>query len=169
MILLIIGVCLIGMVSVVLISPLVIWIDSAKNEYEVRWKGIGRMIMVPDQDKLFILRLRIFFLEWRFLPFSSSGIQQREKSKEKGSTAAEPVMGRKISLRTLLRMLRSFHVQELEVEVDTGDYVRNAYLYPLFYFLSDGRKQWLVNYKGINRIRMVIQNRPIRMLYAAIR
>ena len=153
----------------VLISPLVIRMDSAKQEYEVRWKGIGRICVVPDEDELLILRLRIFFLEWQFLPFRSGGTTQSENPKKKVDAEARAFNTRNISLTTFLRVLQSFKVQELEVEVDTGDYVRNAYLNPLFYFLSNGRKQWLVNYKGINRVRLVIQNRPIRILYAAIR
>ena len=53
--------------------------------------------------------------------------------------------------------------------IDTDNYIWNAYLYPVFYWLG-GRKNKFptINFNGQNHIRLVIENRPIRMIYALL-
>ena len=55
---------------------------------------------------------------------NESGVRNQDRGK------------RKIEFKTMLRLLKSFKVQKLLVDIDTGDCILNAKLYPIFGFLN---------------------------------
>jgi hypothetical protein len=83
--------------------------------------------------------------------------------KRKRSTGNARLAGR------FFRVLLSFRVRKLALDVDTGNYMGNAFLHPLFYFLSGPNRVLAVNYRGRNRAEVEVRNRLGRMLVAFLR
>jgi hypothetical protein len=54
--------------AVLLWLPLIVRIDTGQHLYELRWKGIGFVAVVPDAEEILMIRFRIFFLEKRCIP-----------------------------------------------------------------------------------------------------
>lgn len=72
-------------------------------------------------------------------------------------------------MKRSIAVVRSFKVKELFLNVDTGDYIYNAYLHPVFYFLGNDHRTLYVNYIGENRFRIIIKNRLINIIFAFIK
>lgn len=66
----------------------------------------------------------------------------------------------------MFNVLRSFRVRELRWELDTGNYLHNALLYPIFYLLNLQNASTGINFLGRNGIRIRVGNRLMRMLFA---
>ena len=75
---------------------------------------------------------------------------------------------KKISFRKGLRILKSFTMKKLLVNVDTGDCILNTKLYPAFAFLNYHIGDFNINYKGENKLVVHIQNRPIYIITSFI-
>ena len=86
---------------------------------------------------------------------------KKKRTSKKGNTRR--------TLRTVLSVLRSFRVRRWDVDIDTGDFATNAYLFPVVYMLSRWRGAWRVNYKGDVVIRVAVDNSPFRILRAWLR
>jgi hypothetical protein len=50
-----------GLTAFLLWTPMVLRVDTARNDYSFRWRGIGRLAVVPDDETLLRIRYRIFF------------------------------------------------------------------------------------------------------------
>lgn len=72
-------------------------------------------------------------------------------------------------LKKVIKVIKSFKIKELFLNIDTGDVIYNAYLYPLFYFLGGHNRSLFVNYSGEVQFKVTIQNRLINMLIAFIK
>ncbi len=68
----------------------------------------------------------------------------------------------------MIRVLRTFRVTEWRVAIDTGDYARNAQLYPMN-FLPYAFKHLDINFRDENFLVLRIRNRPWKMIYAFLR
>ena len=72
-------------------------------------------------------------------------------------------------LRKAIRVMRTFRVTQWEMDVDTGDYVWNAWLYPVGHWMSKGNRHIRVNFRGENEWLLTVENRLYRIVYALIR
>lgn len=50
------------------------------------------------------------------------------------------------------------------LNIDTGDCISNAKLYPLFAFFNYKGGNFNINFEGKNRLALHIQNRPIKII-----
>jgi len=66
------------------------------------------------------------------------------------------------------RMARTFHILEWKLAIDTGDYTRNAQLYPLN-FMPGAFSHLQVNFRDENYLVLKISNRPWKIVYAFLR
>ncbi|MEJ2163676.1 MAG: hypothetical protein P8X60_10320, partial [Robiginitalea sp.] len=76
--------------------------------------------------------------------------------------------GRKFSISQVNRLMRSFKVRRFRMEIDTGDPVLNAKLYPLFFHLERHAGSIRLNFINRNHLLLQITNRPINLLKAII-
>jgi len=66
-----------------------------------------------------------------------------------------------------LRLIRSFRVKAFYLDVDSGDYVINAYLYPIFLWLAQSwGRPVRINFWGENHVEVNLVNRSIYVLWA---
>ena len=91
---------------------------------------------------------------------------KEKKSKGKKNLKFSNAMLKRIRNRWK-EILRTFKVEKLELNIDTDDYILNAYLFPLFHFLGSKYNRPLsTNFTGLNRIEVILTNRLAKLLYA---
>ena len=66
------------------------------------------------------------------------------------------------------RLLQSFRVKSFRLELDTGNPILNAQLFPLGFLMGRYSKKVGINFQGRNDILLQIANRPIYILNAFI-
>jgi len=122
------------------------------------------------QNGIPVLQLRGFFLS-KDIPFNRFGAKSKKaaKTKKKIKKKEKSSFSRK-RVKWLLRLFRipgSFRVTEINVNIDSGDYIVNAYMYPVFGQLHNLRPgwSWAVNYFGEIKLYLILQSSLIRMIY----
>lgn len=165
--LLLIGI-LIALLGWLLFSPLILQVNTVQNEYKLRWWGLGSASVVPVKDDL-LLRLHLPF--W-YKDFSLIKLLFVKSTQNKPTRTREAVGKRKSKWRftwtRFCRILRSFRVLYFRMELDTDDYVTNAFLYPVCSYWNTPTKYVAVNFQGRNQCAFRIQNRLWSVLMALI-
>ncbi|MBI1306335.1 MAG: hypothetical protein GC181_06945 [Bacteroidetes bacterium] len=67
------------------------------------------------------------------------------------------------------QVFRSIKIEKLWLNLDTGDFILNSFLAPVFYFIDRNRKRIQINYQGENQLQLIITMRPAKVLWAIIR
>jgi hypothetical protein len=164
--------CVVGVITWLLLAPLQLQIDTPTNAYWLRWKGIASARLIPLADDL-LIRLQIFFWQFDYYPLHpkpkarpQKTLKAKTRPKPKKRSWSSATMDIQKWKRRGLRMLRSFTVKRFRLRLDTGDYVRNSYLYPVFFFLSTPKRQMSINYNGATDLELEVENRLYRLVYA---
>ncbi len=164
MTLLIILIVLSAVLCYLLFMKMVLYVDTANNEYYVQAKGLVKAKIETHDTELIQIKFKTLFIKFSFLPLRKS-----KKKKKKTKTDKTIVSKRSaIEIQRLFRIARTFKVVQLLVDVDTGDCINNAKLYPPFAFVNYYGGQFRVNYEGRNRLLLHVENRPIRIIKSFI-
>lgn len=142
-----------------LFAPLVLFMDTKDNTYFVELKGLAKASFEPDRLEFLKIRLRIAFMNFDFYPLRKSDNTKKKKIEEK-----KPARKGKISPKKVLALLKSFKLKKFYLNMDTGDFVLNAKLYPIFNFLDYHLGRFTINFQGKNRIVLMASNRPINII-----
>ncbi len=144
-----------------LVAPIVLKIDTQQEIGYVKWKGIAgvRLLILADD---IVLRVQVFFWKKNFYPLSRSPKSENTKQKSKRVKKKKTPL----SWRKRKKLLQSFTVETLQLDLDTDDFVQNSYLYPIFYFLSNERRQLRINYSGQLALKLEVHNRLFSLLRA---
>jgi hypothetical protein len=153
------------LIFMLLFAPVVIEADTRVPYAELRWAGIGSGMLFYEGEE-WKLRVTIFFYtKTLVLPFTSGArekVKKEQKKKRKKQIKFSKLWPK------ILRMLKTFKVHYWQLAVDTGDYVRNAQLYPVN-VMPGLNRHVRVNFTGENYCCFSISNRPWKLLYAWIR
>ena len=147
-----------------LFVPVDLFIDTSTNQYYIQLKGLAKLQLEGHKEEVLRLKLKTFFMKFYFYPLR--GKATSKKKNQKKEVVKKKRKG--ISLRKGLRLLRSFKVKRLLVDVDTGNCVTNAKLYPVFAFLNYHVGAFNVNFEGRNRLALHMRNRPISIIKSFI-
>ena len=152
-----------GFLTYVLLMPLEVCIDSYTERYFLRMGVLARLGVEKDPVELIRLHLKVLFLNFYWLP---SEISQWGRSKKKMPRKDKGRKKRSMTLMQARKLLQSFRVKSFRLELDTGNPVLNAKLYPLLFL--PGLRTWDVgvNFLGRNHVSLQIVNRPIYILNA---
>jgi len=142
--------------------PIVLFIDTKTNQYYLQVKGLVKANIESHEEEFIRIRLRLFFLSFYFYPLRNIGISKNKKIEN--SAENKKKIGKGIGLKKGLRMLKSFKVKRFLFDIDTGDCILNAKLYPLFAMLNYNIGGFRVNFEGRNRVRLHIYSRPIYLI-----
>ncbi|HOY17150.1 MAG TPA: hypothetical protein PLC89_07655 [Haliscomenobacter sp.] len=149
-----------------LFSPLVLQVDTSKSHYVLRW-GMGRLQFIPTPDDWL---LSIGFSFWR-KKVSLLKLLAKPAKKEQDSTS-KPKKKRQDrkpwSFQRLLHIIQTFQVRQFRLDLDTDDFVTNAYLYPVFRALSTPTRALTINFQGRSQCAFEVKNRMINVLIALI-
>ncbi len=144
-------VLLLILIAGILMVPVELYIDTAINQYYLQLKGLARASVEEDDEEVIRIRLRAFFRDFYFYPLKNIGVtktKKLEKSKVKNHK-------KKVPVRKIVRVLNSFKVKKLFVDIDTGNCISNAKLYPLFTFLDYYHGRFNINFEGRNQLVLV--------------
>jgi hypothetical protein len=151
-------------------GPIRMKINTRTNQYEVILPGIFRGMILPTKDFL-IFKLWITAVPVKIDPLKP---KKRKKDPEKEKTELEKqkkqkkVPIKKIK-RMIIRVFKSFTIEKIRLDVDTGDCILNARLIPLFVAISGRTRVYRVNYQEINHLELVIKNRIFNFIKIAIK
>lgn len=162
---LIILIALLVFITILLLIPIRFKIDSNRNIYLAEWKHLfSAKVLLQNEEP--IVQLKSFFWkkEINLLKIKSSPSKTAQKKKKSSKQKKSKFNFR----RKIKPLLKSFQVRKFFINIDTNDYVWNAYLFPVFYFLKSEKRQMHINFNGNVEVLLDIQNRPIRILWALI-
>jgi len=160
---------LIALLLGLLLSPFILQVDTRRNEYALRWQGLASATIIPLKDDL-LLRLRLPF--WR-KDFSIFQLMlkptQNKPTRTRGATSKSKSTSKwRFTWNRFFKVLKSFRVHYFRMELDTDDYVTNAYLYPAFYYMNTPTRYVAINFQGRNQCAFRVQNRLASILIALI-
>lgn len=169
---LIIILCII--LSFLFFAPIQLKINSNTGQYILNWGWVLKGRLIPDVEEITNskIKLNIFFLPFHFFPLKKylgrKGKAEKKKTpgKKKKDTKRIPF---KHPIRRMWYVFRSFQVKVFDVNIDTDDYVTNAYLVPAFQLLSRGKRHLSVNFEGKVDMQIWIQNNGLRVLKAFLK
>lgn len=147
-----------------LFVPLYFVIDVAKKQYFVRIWGLAKVSLEGHESEFIRLRLNTLFTRFYFYPLRKKKKGEKKKIEKKA--------GKRGNIQSILKyglqVFKSFKVKKLLIDIDTGDCIENAKLYPAFAFLNYHVGTFQVNFEG--RVNMVLhlQNRPINIIKSFI-
>lgn len=144
-----------------LFLPIVLLIDTNSNQYYIHLKGLAKINIESDPKELLKLKLHVFFINYYIYP-----LRTRTSSKKK--TAQRKKTKNKLRLGTILKLIKSFKVKKLKINMDTGNCITNAKWYPVFYFLNYKFGGFNINFEEKNQLVLCLQNRPIRIIKSFI-
>lgn len=148
-----------------LLSPFSVVVDTRVPAATFKWQNIGRAVIWYDEE--WRLYIQLFFYS---KTTSIRQLKNKSAKKKKASKKAKENKKRNtfLQINKLLRVLKSFRVTEWELAIDTGDYTRNAQLYPLN-FIPYAFEHLQINFTGDNYLLLKIRNRPVNILVAYFR
>lgn len=144
--------------------PIILKIDTDTSEYFIQFKGLAKASVIGDKQEVIRVKINVLFMSFDLYPLRNKfrkkkNVKETEKEKKKWTV----VNGQKA-----LRILRSFKVKDLVLEMDTGDFVLNAKLYPVFFMLNRYNGSYAINFKNRNRLALQLENRPIHIIKSII-
>ena len=67
------------------------------------------------------------------------------------------------------RIINTFQIKQLDVNIDTDNYIINAYLYPIVLFFGMRYNKAIgINFQGVNKVNIVVRNRLANIFRAAL-
>lgn len=156
-------ICLLLLVSLLLL-PIVVFIDTKTNQYHIKIKGLIKASFEKHEDEIFRIRLNILFINFYIYP-----LRKKKNLIEKKNTKIKPSKSKKqIPIIRFFKILRTFKVEQFFINIDSGNYILNAKLYPLFAFLNYRTGNFHINFQGQNELKLLIKNRPIYIIKSFI-
>ncbi len=150
-----------------LLGPVILRLNSDRNQYQLMLPGVIKASVVPSQDLIHI-KGWIFFVPFR-LDLSNL---MRGRGKKRGAKDKKRKKTRKRS--ESLRMIRSipdaFQVKRLWLDLDTDDFMLNVWLIPSFSALNTHRNiQMQVNFEGHLFVDLDLRTRIASLLWMIIK
>lgn len=156
---------LIGTLTFLLLTPIIIFIDTATQQYYVRVKGLAKASLESDPEEVIKLMIKVPFKRFYLYPLRKS-TKKKTTAKETKTVAKKK---RYVSPEKLLKILKTFKVKRWLLDIDTGDYITNAKLYPYYGVLNMPKSgSFSINFEGRNRFVMHLQNSAFSIVRAII-
>lgn len=155
----------------VLFAPLFLYVNTDEEKYSAGLKWFLNFNLIPDEDHLFCIRISVVFYSFNFFPLKKKEKKTKADLKEKKSKKKK----KRPALRTILliknivwKIVKSFRLKKLYINMDTNDVMANAYLIPVFANLHRNNINLYVNYSGDFKVIINIENNIFRMLVVTI-
>jgi len=132
--------------------PMVLCINTTTNEYFIQLLGLAKVSLIGDKKSVLKLKLNVLFHNFYFYP-----LQLKSKKKEN-----------EFELKKGLKLLRAFKVKKLIIDIDTGDCILNAKLYPVFAFLNYNFGNFYINFEDRNQMVLYMESRPFNIIKSFI-
>jgi hypothetical protein len=123
-------------------------------------------VIVTYEEEKWLLKVQVLFYynEWDLEKL----IFGRKKKKKATKSVKEKRKSTVNKFNRFLRVLKTFKIMEWQIAIDTGDPIRNAWLYPL-YFSRRAWKHLYINFIDENYLVIKIRNTPWKLAFAFMR
>lgn len=167
MVILVLTLILIFLLTWVLVSPLLVQIDTRQNQYKLRWLGVVQAALVPMQDDI-LFRVQLFFWhrDFSLLKMLTTARIRSPKRTRKANLPNANKTNLHFTFSRFRKLLKSFRVRYFYWHLDTDDFVTNAYLYPLCRAVRSPTRWVAINFEGRNECNFQIENRLGKVLIA---
>ncbi|MFO7935942.1 MAG: hypothetical protein R6U78_17895 [Bacteroidales bacterium] len=150
-----------------LLGPVILFLDTDRKRYQLVLPGIFKAAVVPAEDLLHI-RGRIFFVPYRFNPFRTGKKSRKEKEKKRPAKKK-----RSLNISRGSKMFRSavraFRIRKLRLDIDTDDFLLNAWLIPAFSMVNSGNIRMSANFNGDFSLLLDVRTRICVLLWIVIK
>jgi hypothetical protein len=149
-----------ALIAAFLLLPVEVEANSEKAVYRA---GIRRLIdfqLLPEREG-WKWGLRIGWWKREF----QLGLLAERKPRRKRKWSLRPATAWKKGRR----LLASFRVRRFFINLDTDDFILNAYLYPIFILLNGENRRLAINFEGQTVVDIFLTNRVWRVLWLLIR
>ena len=153
-----------GFLCWLLFSPLRLEVDTRVPQAGLKWLGIGSFSVWDEEE--WWLSMRIFFYR-KTMKLSEIKVM-REKKDGTLNKKWKRAMNISRMMTKMISVIKTFRVTEWELAIDSGDYSRNAQVYPLN-FLPHTFEHLYINFRNENYLLLKIRNRPWKILYSLLR
>ncbi len=147
-----------------LLTPIIVKVDTSSNQYYIQLRGLFKANIESDKKELLRVQVNILFLKFYVYPLNYLGLDKRNKHKINNIKKKATL----IKIKRILKILKTFRVKRLFVNIDSGNCILNAKLYPLFALLNYNRGNFHVNFEGQNQLVLHLKNRPINIIKSFI-
>lgn len=149
----------------ILTAPVVLRVNTDQSDYSVHMGSLCSVCAVPSMNNPgFRLRIGFWKKTWN-LAQRRLKLDMSVRNMLRSKRVPKKYRSRGF-MKRILRVIRTFNVNTCDVELDTDDFVLNAQLFPLFQFCNNRWGNWHVNFEGDCALRLEVQGRMIRVLYA---
>lgn len=138
-------------------------VDTEAGQYEIRMRGIASCSLYFEEYKP-LLFLNI--LGWTTMVDPTTKRGEKRTSKKENIAKVKKRLPFPKVMRKGKAILYSFKVTYLYLDLDTDDYVLNGLLYPAALLLSRDNRSFRINFVGVTQLKLKIENRLGRMLFA---
>jgi len=142
-----------------LFIPIIIYINTKENLYYLALKGLFKASLEKHPKEIIQIKFQLFFYHFYYYPFKK---------------ARAPIFNKKIgnfnikSSKWAKNLIKSFKIKELQLNIDTGDFILNAKLFPLIAILNTTYGDYTINFKGKNYLVFKVQSRPAYIITSFI-
>ncbi len=141
-------------------------IDSDREIYAVSGWGIFHGGLQFKGDTL-IFHLHLPFYRRSLTVEELLAKSMTRKKKPAGRDRAVKKKGNShMSWSRVKKMMTSFQVKQLYINIDTDDFSLNGLLYPIAHWVRSYGQEVVVNFSGKNQVKMIIENRLFRIARA---
>jgi len=148
------------LVVYLLVAPIVIYLDTTANTYYLKLTHFVKISLESDKVAVLKIRMQLFFFKFYFYPLRLKSSNKKKKRKKTTGLKQK----RDVGLKKGYKILKTFKVKKILVNIDTGDCILNAKLYPVFAFLNYNFGSFKINFTGRNQMVLCIQNRPFNII-----
>lgn len=157
---------LIALLLWILLAPVIIFLNTDANRYHVVLPGIIKMAIVPSAD-IFHIRGWIFFIPYKYHPFQ--GKKRKKKEKPEKPKTKEKLRMLSGNTQLIKDAVGSFRIRKLQLDVDTDDFLLNAWLVPAFSVINGGNIQLRANFEGYSSLILDMRLRLGTLMWIFIR
>lgn len=153
---------LLVLVATLFLLPFRLILDTQKEYYMAGWGNLLRCWMVPEDAKWrWYLKIGWWENELDWKASKKTKVTPKKKA-VKSKSPFSPATGWAL----FKNLWRSILIKKLEVNWDFKDQVFNAYMYPVFYLLSGGRRSLYINFVGTQELNLSLQTNLFRIARA---
>ncbi|HPE57141.1 MAG TPA: hypothetical protein P5514_12240 [Bacteroidales bacterium] len=165
--LIILGIIL-GFFAWLLLAPLYLYIHTGESRYEAGMRSLFKGKFVEGAYGLPEVRVTILFYSFQ-VPVVRFGSEKKKqgkaKSKKKKSKKSRLNLKTiRLILKIVWKVMRSFKLKKFSLNIDTGNVITNAYLFPVFAVFGGRKYQLSVNYASKNEFIIHYQNNLLTIL-----
>lgn len=147
-----------------LLVPIAVCVNTDTNQYFVELKGFAKASLQEHTEEIIRIRLKVLFLSFYIYPLRRRPSKKVKASKHKNLSKPR----KRIPLNRVLKVVRTFKTVRFLINIDTGDCILNAKIYPLFALLNYSGSNCHVNFQGRNQLVLILKNRPINIIKSFI-